>query len=41
VLLAPGARLGAEQTEAVPNLGAGLLEAFGYVGGSMLVVWVV
>lgn len=41
VLLAWGVRLGAEQTEASPNLGAGLLEAFGYIGGSMLIVWVV
>lgn len=39
-ILAPGIRLGDEQIEAEPNIGAGLLEAFGYVGGSMLVVWV-
>ena len=39
VLLAPGVKLSAEQTEENPNIGAGLLEAFGYVGGSMLVVW--
>ena len=39
-LLAPGVKLGQEQTAQPPNTGAGLLEAFGYVGGSMLVVWV-
>jgi uncharacterized membrane protein YjfL (UPF0719 family) len=40
VILAPGIKLGSEQIEEQPNLGAGLLEAFGYIGGSMLVVWV-
>ena len=40
MLLAPGVKLSDEQTEASPNTGAGLLEAFGYVGGSMLIVWV-
>lgn len=39
-VLAGGVKLGAEQVEAAPNIGAGLLEAFGYVGGSMLIVWV-
>ncbi|MCC7265573.1 MAG: DUF350 domain-containing protein [Candidatus Latescibacteria bacterium] len=39
-VLANGVRLGAEQVEAAPNVGAGLLEAFGYIGGSMLIVWV-
>jgi uncharacterized membrane protein YjfL (UPF0719 family) len=39
-VLAPRIRLSAEQTKESPNLGAGLLEAFGYVGGSMLVAWV-
>jgi uncharacterized membrane protein YjfL (UPF0719 family) len=39
-VLAPGVRLGDEQVEEKPNIGAGLLEAFGYVGGSMLIVWV-
>ncbi|MBT4501145.1 MAG: DUF350 domain-containing protein [Gemmatimonadetes bacterium] len=39
-ILAPGIRLGDEQIEEKPNVGAGLLEAFGYVGGSMLIVWV-
>lgn len=39
-VLAPGIRLSDEQIEAEPNLGAGLLEAFGYIGGSMLIVWV-
>jgi uncharacterized membrane protein YjfL (UPF0719 family) len=39
-LFAPGIQLGAEQTEEKPNIGAGLLEAFGYLGGSMLVIWV-
>lgn len=40
VLLAPGVSLAAQQTQETPRTGAGLLEAFGYVGGSMLVVWV-
>lgn len=40
LVLAGGVRLGAEQVEAAPNVGAGLLEAIGYIGGSMLVVWV-
>ncbi len=39
-VLAGGVKLGTEQVEAAPNIGAGLLEAFGYVGGSMLIVWV-
>ena len=39
-LLAPGVQLGAEQIEESPNVGAGLLEALGYIGGSMLVIWV-
>ncbi len=40
VLLAPGVSLAEQQTQQTPRIGAGLLEAFGYVGGSMLVVWV-
>ncbi len=40
VLLAPKVRLGAEQVEEQPNVGAGLIEAFGYVGGSTLIVWI-
>ncbi|MBT4101376.1 MAG: DUF350 domain-containing protein [Gemmatimonadetes bacterium] len=40
VVLAPGVSLAAQQTQEKPQIGAGLLEAFGYVGGSMLVVWV-
>jgi len=40
-ILAPGIRLGDEQIEEKPNVGAGLLETFGYIGGSMLIVWVV
>jgi uncharacterized membrane protein YjfL (UPF0719 family) len=40
VLLAPGVSLAAQQTHQTPRIGAGLLEAFGYVGGSMLIVWV-
>lgn len=39
-VLAGGVKLGAEQVEATPNIGAGLLEAVGYIGGSMLIVWV-
>ena len=40
VVLAGGVKLGAEEVEAAPNVGAGLLEAVGYIGGSMLIVWV-
>ena len=40
MLLAPKVRLGAEQIEEQPNVGAGLIEAFGYVGGSTLIVWI-
>ena len=40
IVLAGGVKLGVEQVEAAPNIGAGLLEAVGYVGGSMLIVWV-
>ena len=40
LVLAPGVSLAAQQTDETPRIGAGLLEAFGYVGGSMLVVWV-
>jgi uncharacterized membrane protein YjfL (UPF0719 family) len=39
-LLAGGVKLGAEQVEEKPNIGAGLIEAVGYIGGSMLIVWV-
>jgi len=39
-ILAPGVRLGEQQVGETPRLGAGMLEAVGYVGGSMLVVWV-
>ena len=38
-LLAPGVKLATEQTQEHPNVGAGLLEAFGYIGASMLIVW--
>ncbi|MDA2926311.1 DUF350 domain-containing protein [Acidobacteria bacterium AH-259-O06] len=38
-LLAPGVTLADEQIQENPNIGAGLLEAFGYVGASMLIVW--
>ena len=40
LLLASGVSLSDEQTEEKPNLGAGLVEALGYIGGSMLVIWV-
>ncbi|NKB67240.1 MAG: DUF350 domain-containing protein [Candidatus Latescibacteria bacterium] len=40
LVLAPGIKLAAEQTQEKPNIGAGLLEAVGYIGGSMLVGWV-
>ena len=40
-LLASGVSLSDEQTEEKPNLGAGLVEALGYIGGSMLVIWVI
>ncbi len=39
LVLAPGVSLAAQQTHETPRIGAGLLEAFGYVGGSMLVLW--
>lgn len=39
IVLAPNVSLAAEQTQEKPNVGAGLLEAFGYIGASMLVVW--
>jgi uncharacterized membrane protein YjfL (UPF0719 family) len=39
-LLAPGVKLGAEQVEEQPNIGAGLIEAFGYIGGSTIIVWI-
>ena len=39
-LLASGVSLSDEQTEEKPNIGAGLVEALGYIGGSMLVIWV-
>jgi uncharacterized membrane protein YjfL (UPF0719 family) len=39
-VLAGGVKLGGEQVEASPNIGAGLIEALGYIGGSMLIVWV-
>ena len=40
LLLAPGVKLSEQQTGDSPKIGAGALEAFGYIGGSMLVVWV-
>ena len=40
-ILASGVSLSDEQTEEKPNLGAGLVEALGYIGGSMLVIWVI
>ena len=39
LILASGTCLADEQTEEKPNVGAGLIEALGYVGGSMLVLW--
>lgn len=39
MLLAPGVKLGKEQSDDQPSVGAGLFEAFGYVGASMLLVW--
>jgi|GEM_PF-240648 len=38
-ILAPKVKLSDEQTQETPNIGAGLLEAFGYIGGSFLIVW--
>ena len=38
-LLAPGVKLADEQTQEHPNIGAGLLEAFSYIGASILIVW--
>ena len=39
ILLAPGVKLANEQTQEHPNIGSGLLEAFGYIGASILIVW--
>ena len=39
ILLAPSVKLADEQTQEDPNIGAGLLEAFGYIGASILIVW--
>jgi uncharacterized membrane protein YjfL (UPF0719 family) len=39
ILLASGVKLADEQTQEHPNIGAGLLEAFGYIGASILIVW--
>lgn len=39
-ILAPSVRLSEQQTGDNPRIGAGLMEAVGYIGGSMLVVWV-
>ncbi len=39
ILLAPNVKLADEQTQENPNIGAGLLEAFGYIGASILIVW--
>ena len=39
-ILAPGVSLGHEQIEQKPNVGAGLIEAVGYIGGSTLIVWI-
>lgn len=38
-ILLPGQRLSAELTQEKPNIGAGLIEAFAYVGGSVLITW--
>ncbi len=40
VILAPGISLGSEQVKQQPNVGAGLIEAIGYLGGSTLIVWI-
>ena len=40
VILAPGISLGREQVKQQPNVGAGLIEAIGYLGGSTLIVWI-
>ena len=40
VILAPGISLGSEQVKPQPNVGAGLIEAIGYLGGSTLIVWI-
>ena len=39
LLLAPGVNLGEKQSDDPPSVGAGLFEAFGYIGASMLLVW--
>lgn len=38
--LAPGVKISDEiVNQAIPNLGAGLIEAFAYIGGSFLIAW--
>ncbi len=39
LILASGNSLHEKQVSDTPNIGAGLLEALGYVGGSLLIVW--
>jgi len=39
LVLASGNSLHEKQVSDTPNVGAGLLEALGYVGGSLLIVW--
>ncbi|MEA3444205.1 MAG: DUF350 domain-containing protein [Bacteroidota bacterium] len=38
-ILLPGQKLTDELTQDKPNLGAGLIEAFAYIGGSVLITW--
>ncbi len=39
-VLVPGVKISDEiVSQAVPNLGAGLIEAFAYIGGSFLIAW--
>ena len=39
LILASGNSLHEKQVSDTPNIGAGLIEALGYVGGSLLIVW--
>ena len=39
LMLASGTSLHEKQVSDTPNVGAGLMEALGYVGGSLLIVW--
>jgi uncharacterized membrane protein YjfL (UPF0719 family) len=42
LILVPGVKISDEiVNQSVPNLGAGLIEAFAYIGGSFLIAWII